>query len=208
MALKLGYLIWDSTNGIACDVTKKPIVCDTNARGASLVPNIFDGVSGEQWFLHDGLNEWPSNTGARNGVAVDIDGTTYVWDVQGDASSDEAENSPYAKLAAFLELCKDCEDCDAAGVSTLEGEYEGTYPAVPATSFCYNVTVTRVADYPTAQDIKTVELNFGNYLNGQVKVVSYNAGSDTAVYRVCLTVSVNSSGYPVGAPSTYSFAAV
>lgn len=208
MALKLGYLIWDSTNGLACDGTKAPIVCDVNARGASIVPVTFDGVSGLTWQLHDNQTAWPSNTGARNGVAVTINGTVYIWDVQGDATSDEDENTPFAKLAAFLELCKDCEDCDAAGVSTLEGEYEGDYPAIPGTEFCYNVTVTGVTDYPSAQDIKEVELNFGNYLAGQVKLVSYNAGTDTAVYLVCLTVSVDSAGYPVGAPSNYTFAAV
>lgn len=208
MALKLGHLIWDSTNGLACDTTKAPIVCDTNARGASLVPVQFDGPAGLVWELNDGITTWPTNTGARNGVAVSIDGTVYVWDVQGDASSDEDENSPFAKLAAFLELCKNCEDCDTAGVSTLDGEYNGTYPAVPASSFCYNLTVTGVTDYPTAQDIKAVELNLGNYLAGQVSVVSYNTGTDTAIYRVCLTTSVETNGYPMGAPSGYTFAAV
>lgn len=208
MALKLGYLIWDSTNGLACDGVKKPVVCDVNARAGSVVPVTFDGVTGLTWDLYDNVSEWPDNSGARNGVIVNINGTLYLWDVQGDATSDEEANSPYAKLAAFLELCKDCEDCDAEGVSILAGEYNGVYEPVPATTFCYNVTVTSVTDYPTAQDIKEVELNFGNYLHGQVKVVSYNAGTDTAVYRVCLTKSVDSAGYPVGAPSNYSFAAV
>lgn len=208
MALKLGYLIWDQVNGLACDVTKNPVVCNVNARPASLVPVTMDGVTGTRWDLWDDIKEWPSNTGARNGIAVTIDGTVYVWDVFGAATSDEDEDSPYAKLAAFLELCKNCEDCDAEGVSTLAGEYEGTYPAVPATKFCYNVTVTGVEDYPSAQDIKYVELQFGNYLAEQVKIVSYNAGTDTAVYRVCLTAQVTANGYNVGAPSNYSFSAI
>ena len=208
MALKLGYLIWDQVNALACDVTKQPVVCNVNARPASLVPVNIDGVTGVMWQLWDDIKEWPSNTGARNGIAVTIDGTVYVWDVYGAATSDEDEDSPYAKLSAFLELCKDCEDCDAEGITTLAGEYEGTYPAVPANKFCYNVTVTGVTEYPTAQSIKYVELNFGNYLAEQVKVVSYDAGTDTAVYLVCLTVSVDANGYAVGAPSTYTFAAV
>jgi hypothetical protein len=208
MALKLGYLIWDSANGVACADKKAAVVCDVNARPASITPMLFDGVSGLQWYFNDNLSEWEGVTGERTGIAVEVDGVIYVWDVQGDATSDEAENSPFAKLSTFLELCKDCEDCEAAGVSTLDGEYEGEYPALPASSYCYTITVTGVTDYPTAQDIKVVEMNLGNYLVGAVKVQSYNAGSDTAVYLACLTISVGTKGQPMGAPSTYTFAAV
>lgn len=208
MALNLGYLIWDSANGVACADKKAPIVCDVNARPASISPMLFDGPSGLQWFFNDNLAEWEDITGERTGIAVTVGDVVYLWDVQGDATSDEAENSPFAKLAAFLELCKNCEDCEASGVSTLAGEYEGTYPDLPASSYCYTITVTGVTDYPTAQDIKVVEMNLGNYLVGAVKVQSYNAGSDTAVYRACLTISVGSKGQPMGAPSNYTFAAV
>ena len=30
-------------------------------------------------------------------IAVDIDGVTYLWDVQGNASSDEEENSDWTE---------------------------------------------------------------------------------------------------------------
>jgi len=202
MALKLGFLIW-STDSLACDV-KQPIRCDLNARPAYLQPEIFDGVNQTQWKLFDNVTEWGSNTGSRNGVAVDIDGVTYLWDVQGDASSDEEENSPFAKLAAFLELCKNCENCDDTGVGTLAGEYEFSYPAVPNPKYCYNVSVTGVVSYPNAQDVQFVEMSAGTYLVGAVGVVSYNTGSDTAVYRMCLSKPYTAIGFP----SNYSFSAV
>jgi|688.fasta_scaffold436041_1 hypothetical protein len=208
MALNLGFPIWNSNNGIICSEQKAPIVCATNARPAYLEPRYYDGVNETQWVLNDNVYAWGTGTGNRNGIAVDINGVTYVWDVQGDASSDEVENSPFAKLASFLELCKDCEDCDNAGVATLAGEYEWTYPALPSTSFCYNLTVTSVTDYPTARDIQIVEMSAGTYLVGAVKVVSYNAGTDTAVYRICLSQAVTSSGSPIGFPTNYTFASV
>ena len=202
MALNLGYLMWSNTN-LACD-TKKPITCALNARPAYISPRRYDGVNELQWIFNDNVTEWVTGQGNRNGIAVDIDDVTYLWDVQGDASSDEVENSPFAKLAAFLELCKDCENCDDAGVATLAGEYEFTYPAIPSGTFCYNVTVTGVTSYPSAQDVQFVEMNAGTYLVGAVGVVSYNAGTDTAVYRMCLSKAYTQIGFP----SNYSFAAV
>lgn len=203
MALNLGYLMWSNTN-LACD-TKKPITCALNARPAYISPRRYDGVNELQWIFNDNVTEWVTGQGNRNGIAVDIDDVTYLWDVQGDASSDEEENSPNAKLAAFLELCKNCENCDDAGVATLAGEYEFTnYPAIPSGTFCYNVTVTGVTSYPSAQDIQVVEMSGGTYLIGAVGVVSYNAGSDTAVYRMCLSKAYTQIGFP----SNYSFAAV
>lgn len=203
MALNLGYLMWSNTN-LACDV-KKAITCATNARPAYISPRTFDGVNETQWIFYDNVTAWVTGQGNRNGVAVDIDGTTYLWDVQGDASSDEVENSPNAKLATFLELCKDCENCDDTGVDTLAGEYEFTnYPALPSGTFCYNVTVTGVTDYPTARDVQDVEMNGGTYLIGAVGVLSYNAGTDTAVYRMCLSKAYAQIGFP----SNYSFALV
>jgi hypothetical protein len=208
MALNLGFPIWNSNNGIICSEQKAPITCATNARPAYLEPRYYDGVNETQWVLNDNVYAWGTGTGNRNGIAVDINGVTYVWDVQGDASSDEVENSPFAKLASFLELCKNCEDCDNAGVATLAGEYEWTYPALPSTSFCYNLTVTGVTDYPNARDIQIVEMSAGTYLVGAVKVVSYNTGTDTAVYRICLTQAVTASGSPIGFPTNYAFASV
>lgn len=208
MALNLGFPIWNSDKGIICNDVKAPIVCATNARPAYLEPRYYDGVNETQWVFNDNVYTWGTETGNRNGIAVDINGVTYVWDVQGDATSDEEENSPYAKLAAFLELCKNCEDCDNAGVATLAGEYEFSYPALPATSFCYNLTVTGVTDYPDARAIQIVEMNAGTYLVGAVKVVSYNASTDVAVYRICLSQAVTSNGSPIGFPSNYSFASV
>lgn len=202
MALNLGFLIY-STDNVACDV-KQAIVCATNARPAYLEPRMYDGVNEAQWILNDNVTEWVTGMGNRNGIAVDINDVTYLWDVQGDASSDEEENSPYAKLAAFLELCKNCEDCDNQGVSTLAGEYEFSYPAIPSGEFCYNVTVTEVTSYPSASDIQRVEMTAGTFLVGAVGVVSYNAGSDTAVYRMCLSKVYSAIGFP----SNYSFAAV
>jgi len=208
MALNLGFPIWNSNNGIVCNEMKAPITCATNARPAYLKPVYFDGVNETQWSLFDNVTSWVANQGNRNGIAVDIDGVTYVWDVQGDASSDEVENSPFAKLASFLELCKNCEDCDNAGVATLAGEYEWTYPSLPATTFCYTLAVTGVTDYPNARDIQIVEMSAGTYLVGAVQVVSYNTGTDVATYRICLTQSVTSSGSPIGFPSNYTFTAI
>lgn len=215
MALKLGYLIWDSVNGLACDGTKGPVICETNAFPASIVPNLLQDANEQTWWPDEIITTtWNTTTGTRNGIGVIIDGVTYVWDVQGDADSSEdiEENSPYAKLAAFLELCKDCENCDEEGVSTLAGEYNvagvATYPDLAPTSFNYDVTVTEVTDNPSAQDIQRVEMAAGTYLVGSVRVISYNDGTNTAVYRMGLTQSVTSSGAPIGFPDNYSFSEV
>ncbi len=213
MALQLGYLLFDSVNGLACDGTKGPVICNTNAFPVSLVPQYFQDANEQTWWPDETITkEWNTTTGTRNGIGVVIDGTTYVWDVQGDADSSEdiEENSPYAKLAAFLELCKDCENCDEQGVSTLAGEYNvggvATYPNLPGTSFCYEVTVTDVEDYPSAQDIQRVEMAAGTDLVGAVRVISYDPNTDTAVYHMCLDKAVTSSGSPIGFPANYSFA--
>jgi hypothetical protein len=207
MSLNLGYPIWNSNSEISCEL-KAPIVCNVNARPAYILPTKFDGVSEWQWILHDNVTEYPdSTTGARNGIAVDINGVTYLWDVLGVASSGDPDaNSPFNKLAAFLELCKNCDDCTTTGVATLAGEYEGVFPALPATTFCYKVEVSGYTSEPTARDIQIVEMNCGTYLVGEVSVVSYAAG--TATYNVCLTKDVTSNGSPIGFPSNYTFMAV
>lgn len=208
MSLKLGYPIWNSNSEISCEL-KAPIVCNVNARPAYIIPTKFDGVSEWQWILHDNVTEYPaSTTGARNGIAVDIDGVTYLWDVFGPASSGEAADSPFAKLSAFLELCKNCDDCTTTGIDTLPGEYEGTFPALPATTFCYTVAVSGYTSEPTARDIQIVEMNCGTYLSGEVSVVSYVEGTGIVTYNVCLTKGVGTKGSPIGFPANYTFTPV
>ena len=204
MSLKLGYALWNSNSEISCEL-RAPIVCNVNARAAYILPTKFDGVSEWQWILHDNVSEYPApSTGARNGIAVDINGVVYLWDVLGVGSSGDPDpNSPWNKLAAFLELCKNCDDCTTTGVSVLAGEYEGTFPALPATTFCYELEVSGYTDAPTARDIQIVEMSCGTYLVGEVKLLSYAAG--TATYYVCLTKLVSANGSPVGFPSNYTF---
>lgn len=198
------YLLWDSNKGVC--TTRVPMMCDcSNARPASIVPQYFpQGTDDVEWIPYDNVgDEWTTKTGARNGIMVSCGNTAYLFDIHGDASSDEVTNSPYAKLAAWEEAC--CNGCDAVG--DVNGEYEGDYPALPGTQFCKLVTITGVTDYPTAYDINMISLTIPEgFLNSDVQVVSYNAGTDVLVVKLCLSVNVTSTGYPLGFPSTWTFA--
>lgn len=216
MALHLAHLIWDSVNGISTCSPLVPVHCGENARAMSVYPKYFGDTDDIDWVIgNSNADEWNTNTGSRNGVAVTYNGVVYLYDVQADATSDEDENSPYGKLALFMSYC--CEDCGSTPV-TIDGEYNGTYPALPATQFCYTVTITEAgyvgsdeapSDYPTAYDLTQVAMTVpDNYLVSDVTFVSYNTGTDTLIVRFCLSTSVSSTGAPLGFPENWSFAAI
>jgi hypothetical protein len=216
MSLHLAHLIWDSVNGISTCSPLVPVKCGDSARAMSVYPKYFGNTDDIDWVIANAnADEWTSETGARNGVAVTSNGIVYLYDIQADATSDELENSPYAKLSLFLSYC--CEDCGTTPV-TIDGEYNGTYDSLPASTFCYTVTITDAgyvgsdeapSDYPTAYDLTQIAMTVpDDYLVSDVTFVSYNTSTDDLVVRMCLSAEVTTTGAPLGFPSNWAFAAI
>ena len=205
MSVKTAYKIWGSDGQLGCG--RVATICAENVVPASLVPYYVAGTDTVAWNVEIITGDtWSTVTGARNGILVTQPTTlggipiATLYDVQADATSDEDENSPYNKLAVWLGYC--CGDCDP-NVIAIDGEYNGTYPALAGTSFCYNVTITGVTENPTAYALTQIALTIPNdYLASDVKVVSYNAGTDVLVVNFCSYKELTSTGYPLGFPAS------
>lgn len=211
MALKTAYLIWDSISGKSC-AGRVQMRCGDNARAMSIYPQYFGDTGDVTWIPVNAVgDEWTTKEGAMNGVAVSIGNNMYIYDIQADATSDEDENSPNAKLAQFLSYC--CEDCDPNTVN-VDGEYNGVTPDLPADTFCYTVTITDANEgsdesFPTAYDLGQVEMTVPeDYLASAVTFVSYNTGTNVLIVRFCLTQEVSTTGAPIGFPENWSFAEI
>lgn len=204
MALKIGYQIWNSSTGLDCG--QSPLTCGSNPFPASLIPTFVSETGRVIWHAEKAVgNEWSTVTGARNGIAVEVETggikQLRLYDVKAEATSDEDEDSPYNKLAVWLSSC--CEDCDP-DVTTIDGEYNGTYHALGATEFCYTVTVGGVTENPTAYALDQIAMMIvGIVLKSDINLVSYNEGTNVLVFKMCVNRALTSTGYPIGFPTSH-----
>lgn len=203
--VKLGYLIWDSRQGLNCNPTiPRAFTISDNFRPASLVPKTFGCGSDVTWQLYDGietsLTTWGSYaTGQRNGIAVTTeDGVVELWDIYGGASSDESTvNSPHAKLETYAAFTGGGATASVLGVQAfypddensthVRGQYSGYagqgFPALAtAATYCYSFTRSDSGD---AQSVSLVELFYANYITGKVVVYDRNDGTGVTTYKIC-----------------------